>query len=103
MDCLERPGLVTDGRTSLIQTPAGTVVVTTIPFNHWMHTDVPADDLWRKGAMLRKEQKAHWIVLHHEPPFDTTVGGTRGDPELFYKIREYCPNFVVSGHLHGQP
>ena len=34
MDCLERPGLVTDGRTSLVPTPGGAVVVTTIPFNH---------------------------------------------------------------------
>ena len=103
MDCLERAGLVTDGRTSIVQTPGGAVIVTTIPFNHWMHGDTMADELWQEGQRLRRLSRTPWIVLHHEPPADTTVGGSMGDPELFYKIREYRPNFVVSGHLHGQP
>ena len=103
MDCLERQGLVTDARTSLVQTPGGAVVVTTIPYNHWMRGNTVADELWRAGAMLRKTERAPWIVLHHEPPADTAVGGSMGDPELFYKIREDRPSFVVSGHLHSQP
>ena len=103
MDFLERPELVTDGRTSLIQTPGGAVVVTTIPFNHRMRGNKIADELWQEGQRLRICTRAPWIVLHHEPPADTTVGGTMGDSELFCKIREYHPNFVVSGHLHNQP
>ena len=103
MDCLERPGLVTDGRTSRIQTPSGEVIVSTIPYNHWTHGDRLADQLWQEGQRLRSCCRAPWIVLHHEPPADTTVGGPSGDPHLFYKIREYRPNFVVSGHLHDQP
>ena len=62
-----------------------------------------ADELWKEGQRLRICSRAPWIVLHHEPPADTAVGGPTGDPELFYKIREYRPNFVVSGHLHAQP
>ena len=103
MDCLERPGLVTDGRTSLLQTPGGAVVVTTIPFNHRMRGNKMADELWQEGQRLRVSSLAPWIVLHHEPPADTTVGGIMGDSEVFYKIREYRPDFVVSGHLHDQP
>ena len=103
MDCLERPGLVTDARTSLAQTPGGPVIVTTIPFNHWLHGDKVGDALWQEGQRLRFSSRAPWVVLHHEPPADTAVGGPSGDPELFYRIREYRPNFVVSGHIHGQP
>jgi len=103
MDSLERPGLVTDARTALFETSGGPLVVTTIPFNHWLRGNTFADDLWRTGAMLRKSCCTHWLVLHHEPPAGTSVGGPSGDPELFYKIRVYRPNFVVSGHQHSQP
>ena len=103
MDSLERTGIVTDGRTSVVQTSSGPLVVTTIPYNYWLRGNTFADDLWRNGAMLRKSHRTHWLVLHHEPPAGTSVGGPSGDPELFYKIREYRPNFVVSGHLHSQP
>ncbi len=103
MDCLERPGLVTDGRTSLVQTSGGPLIVTTIPYNHWMRGSEVADELWQEGRRLRSTARSPWIVLHHEPPADTAVGGSNGDPELFYKIQEYRPNFVASGHLHDQP
>ena len=103
MDCLERPGLVTDGRSSILETPQGAVVVTTIPYSYWLRGNEVADELWRAGQRLRISSRSPWIVLHHEPPADTAVGGPMGDPELFYKVREYCPDFVVSGHLHAQP
>jgi hypothetical protein len=103
MDFLERPGLVTDGRSSLVPTPSGAVVVTTIPFNHRMRGNEVADELWQEGQRLRICSRAPWIVLHHEPPADTAVGGQMGDSELFYRIREFRPNYVASGHLHGQP
>ncbi len=61
------------------------------------------DGLWREGALQRKSLRVPWIVLHHEPPADTMVGGHNGDPALFYKIQEYRPNFVMSGHMHEQP
>ena len=101
MDCLERPGLVTDGRTSVIESPRGSVVVTTIPFDFGSGGDTGA--LWREGALKRKSLRVPWLVLHHEPPADTMVGGQMGDPALFDNIREYRPNFVVSGHMHDQP
>ncbi len=103
MDRLERPGIVTDGRTTVVETSGGPLVVTTIPYDHVQRGSTFADELWQAGAALRKFHQAQWIVLHHEPPADTAVGGLMGDPELFYRIREYRPNFVVSGHLHAQP
>ena len=101
MDCLERPGVVTDGRTAVVETPHGSIVVTTIPFDFGSGGDM--DHLWREGALKRKTLRIPWIVLHHDPPADTMVGGHTGDPSLFYKIQEYRPSFVVSGHIHVQP
>lgn len=103
MDALERPGLVTDRRSKILQTPSGKIVVTTIPFFPGQGGPRICSDLWDEGRRLRASSHAPWIVLHHEPPADTMVGGHSGDPSLFYKIREYQPDFVVSGHIHGQP
>ena len=102
MDVLERPGVVVDARSEILTTPAGQIVVTTIPFDF---CERPLDivELWKTGATLRKEFRVPWLVLHHEPPADTTVGGTAGDPHLFYQIRAYRPDYVASGHFHDQP
>jgi len=103
MDCLARPGVMTDGRSECLSMPGGEVVVTTIPYDYGWEDDVRRDDLWVQGAKLQRAKRVPWIVLHHEPPDGTYVGGERGDLTLSWKIREYCPNFVVSGHLHEQP
>lgn len=101
MDALERPGLVTDHRSELLETKAGSLVVTTIPYDPT--ASVSWDALWYQGARLRREHRSPWLVLHHEPPADTEVGGMLGDTALFYRMQEYRPDFVLSGHLHNQP
>ena len=101
MDSLEELGVVPDGRTNLLQTPAGQVVVTTIPYD--FQSGEPHGHLWEDGSRMRIQHKVPWIVLHHEPPAGTLVGGNQGDRNLHYKIREYQPDFVVSGNLHSQP
>ncbi|MEI6607593.1 MAG: metallophosphoesterase family protein [Verrucomicrobiota bacterium] len=101
MDCLESDRVVTDRRTKVVTTPRGLLVVTTVPYDFDGGED--HDDLWEEAARLRHKQKIPWLVLHHEPPADVTVGGRMGNPQLYYKIQEYRPDFVVSGHLHNQP
>ena len=103
MDALERPGVVTDRRSQLIGTPSGQIVVTTIPFYPGPQGPRFCNELWETGHHLRATTGAPWLVLHHEPPADTLVGGRTGDPALFYKIRECQPDFVLSGHIHSQP
>lgn len=101
MDGLARPGLVTDGRTQILYTAKGPVVVTTIPFDA---TGTGAfKGLWRQGAALRLQHRAPWFVLHHDPPAGTAVGGSCGSTPLAWSIRLNRPDFVVSGHLHHQP
>ncbi len=101
MDCLENDRTVTDRRTNVVMTPGGGLVVTAIPYdfdggeNH--------DDLWEEGARLQRKEQTPWMVLHHEPPAEVKVGGRMGNRQLYYKIQEYRPNFVFSGHLHNQP
>ena len=101
MDCLERPGLVTDGRTSVLETSGGALVVTTIPFD--FGSTERQDQLWQEGSIQRASHRVPWIVAHHEPPANTMVGGRHGHSSLIYRIREYRPNFLVSGHMHAQP
>ena len=103
MDVLERPGLITDGRTALLETANGAMMVTTLPFNFAAEDSLLEEKLLSEGAKRRRELRIPWIVLHHDPPADTAVGGMMGDPSFFYRIREYCPSFVLSGHLHDQP
>lgn len=101
MDCLENDKIVTDRRSKVVTTPDGRLVVTTIPYDFDGCDD--HDDLWAEGARLRHLWKTPWLVLHHEPPAEIKVGGRRGNRELVYKIQEYQPDFVFSGHLHDQP
>lgn len=101
MDVLERPGLVTDHRSSILETSRGSLVITTVPFDPTAEANW--DSLWRQGAGLRREHRLPWLVLHHEPPADTAVGGMMGDISLGYRIQKYRPDFVLSGHLHEQP
>lgn len=101
MEALERPGVVTDNRSRLVETASGRVVVTTLPYNFW--GAAPGRDLLKEGARLRKESKAPWIVLHHEPPGGGLVGGFFGNSGLSERIASYSPDFVLSGHIHLQP
>ena len=104
MDHLERSNVVTDRRTAVVETLKGKIIVSTIPFCFLPGSEDPATDgLFREGAILRKKLKIPWIVVHHDPPADTKVGGLYGDTRLFYLIREYNPDFVISGHPHSQP
>jgi Icc-related predicted phosphoesterase len=77
------------------------VVATTIPYDfsavRWH------EELWQTGAQLRRESGAPWIVLHHEPPAGTKVGGASGNDGLPYLIEEYQPNFLLSEHMHLEP
>jgi Icc-related predicted phosphoesterase len=101
MDALARAAVVTDGRSELLSIGEKRVVVTTIPYDftavRWH------EELWRTGAQLRRESGAPWIVLHHEPPAGTKVGGPFGNSGLPYLVEEYQPNFLLSGHIHLQP
>jgi len=101
MDALERPSVVTDNRSQLVETASGRVVVTTLPYDFW--GAAPSRDLLKEGAKLRKESKAPWIVLHHEPPNGHLVGGFFGNSGLSERIASYSPDFVLSGHIHLQP
>jgi predicted phosphodiesterase len=101
MDCLETDRIVTDRRTKVVTTPGGGLVVTAIPYDFDGGED--HDDLWEEGARLQHQLKTPWLVLHHEPPAEVKVGGRMGNRQLYYKIQEYRPDFVFSGHLHNQP
>lgn len=101
MDCLENDRVVTDRRTNVVMTPGGRLVVTAIPYDFDGGED--HDDLWQEGSRLQREEQIPWMVLHHEPPAEVKVGGRMGNRDLYYKIQEYWPDFVLSGHLHNQP
>ena len=103
MDLLERPSIVVDGRTATLEWGGSQIVISTIPFApaedglRWL------DDLWRCGAETRKDRRALWFVLNHEPPANTLVGGEYGDLSVFYKIQDFQPDYVLSGHIHSRP
>ena len=101
MDALERPDLITDNRTRLVETASGPAVVTTLPYN--FSGEAAPRSLLKEGARLRKESKAPWIVLHHEPPSSELVGGFFGNRGLSERIESFGPDFVLSGHIHLQP
>ena len=102
MDALGRPGIVvTDGCSEILETDGGRIVITTIPYDFTAVTW--RRDLWRLGAQQRRETGAPWIVLHHDPPSDSRVGGEFGNSGLSSLVNTYRPDFLLSGHMHLQP
>lgn len=100
MDTLASDRVVTDGQNRLLNVGKSQLVVTTIPYDYGGRS---AEVLWEAGARLRSQHRAPWIVLHHEPPAETVVGGEFGDALLEWSIQEHRPDFLLGGHLHLQP
>ena len=99
------PLFLQDGSTRIVKKGTESIIVTTIPYRievGW-GTDIPGFHLWEAGRKLREEMGCPWIVLHHVPPRDTQVGGTRGHFSVAKTIGRFQPDFVISGHLHDQP
>ncbi|HSI40140.1 MAG TPA: metallophosphoesterase family protein [Xanthobacteraceae bacterium] len=63
------------------------------------------------GAQLeddaRRRAGRRWVWIHHAPPTNspTSWSGSRslGDAELETWIARYCPDIVISGHIHQSP
>jgi Icc-related predicted phosphoesterase len=106
MDVLESPRTVTDRSSRLLQTAAGHIVITSLPFDEGEagHPRTMAA-LWREGQKLRRETSAPWLVLHHEPPapFSGDHTGSFGSADFAERLREFQPDFALSGHLHLVP
>ncbi len=108
MEALSRPGVVTDNRSEVLETASGRIVITTIPYDYTGCTH--RKDLWRSGASLRKQTAAPWLVLHHEPPADTDVGGLHGNTGLPFtlkplslRVTRSLSKFVVKIELKFMP
>ena len=101
MDALSRPGVVTDNHSEVLETASGAIVVTTIPYDYT--GSASRRDLWRTGRLLSEDTGAPWLVLHHEPPADTDVGGLHGHTGLPTMVARYRPDYVLSGHIHNRP
>lgn len=102
IDTLARPSVLVDGRSEIADWGGQKVIVSTIPYAGFDDEHL-TDSLWDAGDRLRREHRLPWFVLHHEPPAGTSVGGSTGDSLLPWKIVEFQPDYVISGHLHEQP
>jgi Icc-related predicted phosphoesterase len=107
---------VGDGQSRILCGACGSFVITTIP---WPITSgdlfiegkmIPHIDfikaLLRQGDDLRKQEKAPWIVLIHEPPAPSplAVGYSAPEAEFTRRIIELAqPDFSLHGHIHDAP
>ena len=103
-DTPDHPLFIQDGQTKLVTRDSGSLIVTTIPYR----IDVgclPSSimRLWEVGEKLRAEHGYPWLVLHHEPPCGTRVGGHIGHLGVISDIDVHRPDYLLSGHLHQQP
>lgn len=99
MDTLEAPLISTDNRSQVVHTAQGKLVISTIPHS----PSEGNEELWLRGQLLRNEHRCPWVVLHHDPPLGSAVGGPAGNSALRGRIYEHRPDYVFSGHLHHQP
>jgi predicted phosphodiesterase len=102
-DC--HPLFLKDGATGIIESVHGKLVVSTIPYQKFGDPESLSakSPLWEEGRSLKNQTGCPWLVLHHDPPGGGPVGGMAGDFVLRHTIEEFQPDFLISGHLHGQP
>jgi Icc-related predicted phosphoesterase len=97
------PLLIGDAQTRLVDRGSESLIVTTIPYSKGDVARPSKIRLWEEEQKLRECQGYAWLVLHHEPPNGTRVGGHMGNLEIRSDIELYQPDYVLSGHLHQQP
>ena len=92
---LEAIDILTDGCSKFF----GNLLVTSLPFEDTDHGD--NDAILHAGQKLVGQRT--WLVIHHDPPQGTPVGGNDGSSKILRQIRQYRPDYLASGHLHHQP
>jgi hypothetical protein len=87
--------LVSDGQTAIV----GELIVTTVPY----YCAAQDKRVWLdRGRKMRQERKLKWLVLHHEPPvLHKSLRGEEREADAL--LREYVPNYWLSGHIHDLP
>jgi Icc-related predicted phosphoesterase len=96
--------IVGDGENRLVHFASGErLLITTCPYDEIGDADSQArmKKLWKAGAGLRRNERAPWLVLHHEPPVQL-LGLQAGQP-LTDCLSEYPPDYLISGHIHDLP
>jgi Icc-related predicted phosphoesterase len=73
----------------------------------WWDGTVTREAIGRQLAADAEKPRDRWVWVYHAPPADSVVswGGRRhhGDEALTAWIRQYAPDFVMSGHVHQSP
>ena len=59
------------------------------------------EQVWSRGARLRRETGLPWLVLFHEPP--ASLVEANGSRDLDRWIEEFAPNYIFGGHVHDFP
>lgn len=111
-----RQDALTDGQSRLLETAAGPLAVTTIPYpigNDRLQVDGQSTtyldfvkSLLHAGRKVKDESGAPWIILHHEPPADTPLAVRYASPEAAFSrrlIEAAEPDFSLHGHIHQAP
>jgi len=92
---LEHAGVLNDGQSKFF----GNLLVTSLPFEE--------EENGSNDMILHQAQNAvgqnHWLIIHHDPPCGTPVGGPLASTRILRQIRHYKPDYLVSGHWHEQP
>jgi Icc-related predicted phosphoesterase len=82
----------------------GGTLITVCP---WWDGDVTREEIGRQLAADALKPRDRWIWVYHAPPAESPVSwsGRRhhGDEALTTWIRQYAPDFVMSGHVHHAP
>ena len=99
------PLFIEDGRTGIVESASGKLIVSPIPYKIFRDPEETSNcsPMWDEARRLKRQTGFPWLVLHHDPPGGGPVGGMAGDFELRRAIENFQPDFVLSGHLHGQP
>ena len=73
----------------------------------WWDGAATRERIGRQLAVDAQKPRSRWVWVYHAPPAESPVSwsGRRhhGDEALTGWIRQYAPDFVLSGHVHQSP
>jgi predicted phosphodiesterase len=104
MQLLSADTVAVDGDTRLFGDSGDELLLTCLPYDFTAdYPQLSPDRVWKEAMSLHRGSKLPWLVLHHEPPMDSPVGGCYGSLWIAERLVEASPTYLASGHIHSKP
>ncbi|PAW79078.1 MAG: hypothetical protein B9S32_03740 [Verrucomicrobia bacterium Tous-C9LFEB] len=92
-----------DGQSRLFGPVGDRLLVTCLPYDYGHLDSQSLDEMWAEGFSHHRMLNVPWLVLHHEPPMNSLIGGDYGSLWLSERVAMQPCRYLACGHMHSRP